>query len=315
MWLKKAVGITLVITIFSLFVITIGGIGFTRTDRIRVQAPDGSIVEVTPEELAQDPTLVEIDTAGGQTSQPTASTSQQTVTSTSSDSSAASTTDQPKPTSSTGNSTTPSSSGSTTPSSGATVSKPVITMSINPGSINVGSSSTLNWSASNSPTSCTASGSWSGTKSSSGSQSTGTKSSAGTFTYSLSCSNSAGSASASINQTVSSAPVTYCGGLSPCKGVSDMASHASSGNCWARTRYRVGGNYDRVYSLNGLASAGHKTNSNIGLYNKCGQDMTSCLNGGSSCGSNTHNHSLGDLNKSSYNGSQSFMGYYDPAKP
>jgi subtilisin family serine protease len=62
-------------------------------------------------------------------------------------------------------------------------------------SIQAGASTTLTWS-SVIATSCTASGSWSGTQAASGTQ-TLTPSTAGTYTYGLTCANSAGASSAS----------------------------------------------------------------------------------------------------------------------
>jgi PKD repeat protein len=85
---------------------------------------------------------------------------------------------------------------------------PDVTLSINPISTTVGNSATLTWSATNSPASCTASGSWTGSKAASGSQSTGALGTAKTYTYNLSCSNPGGSGSASASITVSSGQTT-----------------------------------------------------------------------------------------------------------
>ncbi len=70
-------------------------------------------------------------------------------------------------------------------------SAPNVSLTVNPSGILSGQSATISWSATNSPTSCTASGSWSGTKAGSGTQSTGTLS-VGTYTYNLSCTNAGG---------------------------------------------------------------------------------------------------------------------------
>jgi hypothetical protein len=88
----------------------------------------------------------------------------------------------------------------------APVSPPVPTVSLaaSPNSVTLGSSSTLSWSSSNA-SSCTASGSWSGSKSISGTVSSGTLST--TSSYSLSCTGSGGSASVSVTITVK-APTT-----------------------------------------------------------------------------------------------------------
>jgi hypothetical protein len=69
---------------------------------------------------------------------------------------------------------------------------PVVSLDFNPaGPIDKGTSATLIWSATNSPSSCSASGDWSGTKATSGSQSI-TFNTVGTFNYKLDCTNSGG---------------------------------------------------------------------------------------------------------------------------
>lgn len=97
---------------------------------------------------------------------------------------------------------------SVTATSGAAAGPPVVSISANPSSIGTGSGSTLTWSATNSPTSCTASGnaSWTGAKSANGSQSTGAMTTAGTYAFTLSCSNNAGSGSKSVSITVIAKP-------------------------------------------------------------------------------------------------------------
>jgi hypothetical protein len=69
---------------------------------------------------------------------------------------------------------------------------PSVSLTVSPSSITVGNSATLNWNATNSPTSCTASGDWGGSKASSGSQSTGTLNTARNYVYNLSCTNAGG---------------------------------------------------------------------------------------------------------------------------
>jgi hypothetical protein len=81
---------------------------------------------------------------------------------------------------------------------------PVINLSANPISVTTGNSSTLTWSVTNSPTSCTASGDWSGSKAASGTQSTGTLNTVKTYSYTLNCSNAGGSDSATTTVGVSS---------------------------------------------------------------------------------------------------------------
>ncbi len=74
-------------------------------------------------------------------------------------------------------------------------------------SITRGGNLTLQWSASNSPSNCTASGSWSGGKPASGSENrAGDARSAGTRTYRLTCSNAVGSSSATRTVTVNNPP-------------------------------------------------------------------------------------------------------------
>ena len=93
-------------------------------------------------------------------------------------------------------------------SSGAAAA-PVVTISASPTSINTGSSSTISWSATNSPTSCSAGGTsstWVTSPAASGSTSTGNISTAGTRTYTITCTNSIGSGSNSVNVTVLALP-------------------------------------------------------------------------------------------------------------
>jgi hypothetical protein len=80
------------------------------------------------------------------------------------------------------------------------------TLSLAATSVTVGSSTTLTWS-SIIATSCTASGSWSGTQATSGSQ-TITPTAAGTETFSLTCSNSVGTSTASTATLTATAAAT-----------------------------------------------------------------------------------------------------------
>lgn len=74
-------------------------------------------------------------------------------------------------------------------------------------SITRGSTLTLNWAASNNPSNCVASGSWSGTKSASGNENRSSDArTSGTRTYRLTCSNAVGSASAARTVTISNPP-------------------------------------------------------------------------------------------------------------
>jgi len=82
---------------------------------------------------------------------------------------------------------------------GDTVAAPTITLTASPTTITSGSTATLTWSTTNA-TSCTASGSWSGSKATSGSITTAALTT--TSTYSMSCSGAGGSANASAIVTV-----------------------------------------------------------------------------------------------------------------
>jgi len=103
-----------------------------------------------------------------------------------------------------------SSVGGTNPSGSATVTvvppntPPVISISASPTSGTAGVVNPLiTWSASGSPTSCTASGDWSGAKASSGSAYQGVLSSVKTYTYTLSCTNAYGTGTGSATVVVS----------------------------------------------------------------------------------------------------------------
>ena len=89
---------------------------------------------------------------------------------------------------------------------GNSITRPTVTLAANPSSIYMGDSSTLVWSVTNNPTSCTASGDWSGTKSTSGPSGTGTLTTAKTYTYTLTCQNSAGSGFATATVKVEAPP-------------------------------------------------------------------------------------------------------------
>jgi hypothetical protein len=95
-------------------------------------------------------------------------------------------------------STTSTPSSPTQPPGGQT---PTIVITASPAAINPGAGSTLTWSTTNA-TSCTASGTWSGSKNTSGTQSTGPL--AASSTYTLTCSGVGGSANNSVTVAVSS---------------------------------------------------------------------------------------------------------------
>jgi len=332
MWLKRLVAISLIITAVGMVGISVVGVlkGDSSIDRLGsnpsgTSGKSGKLVgssEIAPVASASSSSSSSNIDQGAATNSPTQT-----------DTGQAPTTNPANPTSSSGNGTSsnPSTGSATgggttgTPTGGSSggntpappPAKPVVNITVSPGTITAGSSATIGWSATNSPTSCTAGGSWSGAKGASGSQSTGAIASAGTRTYSLTCVNAGGSATASVNLTVNAAPVVYCGGQTPCYGNGDMSAHASSSNCWAYSKHNRSGAYASVFNLN-AASPGSKISTTHGLkgissgnfYSKCGQDMTSCLNGSGGCTS-WKNHSTGNM--SSY--SQTFIGYFDPAKP
>jgi hypothetical protein len=83
-------------------------------------------------------------------------------------------------------------------------------MTLAASSVTVGSSTTLTWSAYN-VTSCTASGSWSGTQKTSGSL-TITPAAAGTDSYTLTCTNAQGSAQRTVTLTAQAASTGGGGG-------------------------------------------------------------------------------------------------------
>lgn len=99
-------------------------------------------------------------------------------------------------------------------------------------SLQRGSGLTLNWSSTNSPTRCVASGNWGGDKPGSGSESrTGDTSTTGTKTYTLACSNGVGSGSDTRQVTITSppAPPTSSGGSGSSSGGGGGGGSTSSG--------------------------------------------------------------------------------------
>ncbi len=92
------------------------------------------------------------------------------------------------------------------------VNRPSVTLSAQVGALNTGQSTTLNWASTNNPTTCTASGDWSGLKASSGTQSTGTLSQSKTYSFTLTCVNGSGSGYATVSITVSTPSGSSGGG-------------------------------------------------------------------------------------------------------
>ncbi len=216
-------------------------------------------------------------------------------------------------------------------SSGSSSNPPVVSLSASPSVITAGGSTTLSWSATNSPTSCTASGSWSGSKGVSGSQAI-TISTAGTYSYSLTCTNAGGTGSAVTSVTVNDPPQTYCAGRTPCFGPNDLALHAAPGDCWAWnidwviniTTFRPahpGGIKSGSTSTieNASATCNHNLAcilANSTLIPGCSGATTSIPGYKDASGSTTHNHTPATKNNSTGSQLSSFrVGYYDATKP
>ncbi|MCA9325826.1 hypothetical protein KDA23_07275 [Candidatus Saccharibacteria bacterium] len=202
------------------------------------------------------------------------------------------------------------------------IAVPVVSISVSPSSINTGSSSTISWNATNSPSSCTAGGSWSGSKGSSGTATTGTISTAGSYVYSLSCTNSGGTSSNSTTLTVTTAPQTYCSGKTPCYGVSALASHAGPGNCWGwNGTWVIDITTFRPSHPGGIKAGSSSTIENADA--TCNHDIYAILFGSSAIpnysdknGATKHKHNSSTYNNSGSSALAGFrVGYYDATKP
>ena len=96
---------------------------------------------------------------------------------------------------------------------------------------------------------------------------------------------------------------TYCGGLTPCYGVSDLSSHATTGNCWGYI-----GTF--MYNLSSFAPHHSGGSSPIANSSTCGKNVLTALNSAPSnskhtaAKNNTQNTLL-----------QYKVGYYDSSKP
>lgn len=211
------------------------------------------------------------------------------------------------------------------------VQPPTVTLSVDPGSISAGKYSSLKWSTTANPDTCTASGAWTGVKTAYGIESTGRLSTPGTLKYTIECKNAGGTASASISVTVVPADVappvdvvrqtstsnastttaTYCSGRIPCYGPSGVATHAGAGNCW-------GWNGDRVINISGFDLGFHKAKtgiSTIEVSQVCGRNLGPSLSGGVSAGGQTRDHNQSTKTNSDRNEIPYFVGYFDNAKP
>jgi hypothetical protein len=252
MWLKKLVGITLIITSLAISVLLVWGVVFTKPDPSEIgQAGDTTPVgDVAP---TPDPA--------------------------------------PTPTPAT-----------PPPPPAATPTAPVVTLTASPTSVVSGGSVTLGWSinAANPVPTCTASGGWTGVKTTSGSAVV--KPTANT-TYTLTCVNSVGSGTKSATVSIKAAVASYCSGLSPCYGKSDLAAHSSAGNCWGY----IGNIMSNLTPFASVHSGGSAT-----INGACGKDLLPILNGQTPSAGQTKKHSSGNINliKSTYK-----VGYYDSTKP
>ncbi|MGZ6005562.1 MAG: hypothetical protein ACXWLH_05460, partial [Candidatus Saccharimonadales bacterium] len=180
------------------------------------------------------------------------------------------------------------------------VATPVISISVSPSTITAGSSATLSWSATNSPTSCTASGAWSGTKSASGSQ-TVSQSAAGNYTYTISCSNSGGNSSNSTILAVNSAGAA-CGAGGICHQA-DIAPHKTQADCWSSIN--ADGSGQKAYKIPSSFISDHSTykSASTVVGKLCGQVYTSNLS------TRTSDHNNGKTIKS-LNYSQYMSNFY-----
>jgi hypothetical protein len=204
---------------------------------------------------------------------------------------------------------------------------PSISLTMTAATIPVGSSAGLSWTTTGNPTTCTATGAWSGSKTPFGSESTGRMKQQGTYSYAIECTNAAGSSQASAKLTVGPAnstptavkPVTvtsttsgktFCGGRLPCYGPADLAKHTSAGSCW-------GYNLDRVINISGFDTAYHQVKSGISsikLSSVCGQNLAASLGGQVTAEGQTRNHNTSTKQNSDKNLIPYFVGYYDASK-
>ena len=138
---------------------------------------------------------------------------------------------------------------------------PTVNLSANPTSISSGGSSTLTWSSTNT-TSCTASGSWSGTKPLSGSQSTGSLTGPSSYTYTLTCIGPSGSASRSVTVSVAAPPPPPPPTVSLSANPTSISSGGSSTLTWSSTNTTsctASGSWSGTKPLSGSQSTGSLT--------------------------------------------------------
>ncbi|HSX23774.1 MAG TPA: hypothetical protein VLE74_01610 [Candidatus Saccharimonadales bacterium] len=123
--------------------------------------------------------------------------------------------------------------------------KPTASISASAGTVNQNGALTINWSSTNA-TSCSASGTWSGTKATSGSENrSGDTATTGTKTYTINCGGEGGNATAQTSVTVNATPTspppsgggggTGGGSTSPPSGGSSGSSTPASGGTTTTT--------------------------------------------------------------------------------
>lgn len=216
---------------------------------------------------------------------------------------------------------------------------PTVSLTADPGTVAVGNAAALSWTTTGSPSSCTASGAWTGAKTPFGAESSERFATIGNFTYTISCTNAAGTAEASTTIAVSktagasgksssssssssgsgsssggsSAGKNYCSGRVPCYSTKEVASHNSKGNCW-------GWLGDRVINVSGFDAGFHIARSGVAsveVSGICGTDLMPAVSGKvpSADYPRGHEHTLGATSTSDKNYLSYFVGYYDAAKP
>lgn len=204
---------------------------------------------------------------------------------------------------------------------------PTVSITIDPASITVNTTSAINWTTTGSPTKCVASGDWEGEKTQFGAESTGRIKTVGDHTYTLTCTNVSGSAEAKAVISVSagavvakSATITgksssstasnFCNGNIPCYGPRDVATHNSVGNCW-------GYNGNRVINISGFDAAYHQVKSGVGsieISDVCGKNLAPALNNSVKAGGQSRDHNPTTKNNSDKNLFPYFVGYFDAGK-
>ncbi|MBL8121872.1 hypothetical protein JNM87_03920 [Candidatus Saccharibacteria bacterium] len=153
-------------------------------------------------------------------------------------------------------------------------SKPVVTLSVSPISVNTGGSANLTWSVANGATSCTATASpsnsnWTGSKSvNGGTASTGALTTTGTKSFTLSCTNAGGTGTATTSVTVSSGGATSPPVVSISASPTSIGTGSSSTLTWSATNSptscTASGSWSGAKSASGSASTG--TISTAGTY-------------------------------------------------